>query len=99
MAPTVTSAVPGRPRTSGGSTAAPNVAGSAYAATASAVHTPDWLCGAMRSASQATATRLIPSPIADSSIAGMTRRNTGRLRTRPKALTCDRRIACSTRGW
>src|SRR5713226_2593324 len=50
----------------------------------------------MRSASHATATTLIPSPIAESSIAGMTRRSTGRLRTRLKAPTCDRKIPGSS---
>ena len=46
----------------------------------------------MLTASHATATRLIPSPIADTSIAGRTRRKTGRRSTRANGPTCDRRI-------
>jgi hypothetical protein len=93
VASAVTRARPGRRRTRRASAPVPTVAGSAYAATASAVHTPGWSLGAMRIASHATATRLIPSPIADNSIAGRTRRSTGRPSTRPSALTCDRKIS------
>src|SRR6266540_1449177 len=61
---TATSRTPRNPRTSRASMAAPMVAGSAYAATASPVQTPAWSGGAICTASHATATMLIPSPSA-----------------------------------
>jgi hypothetical protein len=77
-------------RTSRASRAAPIGAGSAYAATASPVHTPAWSGGASCTASQATATMLIPSPRAETSMPGRTRRSTGCRTTRPTEPIQDR---------
>src|SRR5260370_13795871 len=87
VASTATSRMPRNPRTSRASAAAPMVAGSAYAATASPVQTPAWSGGAICTASHATATMLIPSPSAETSIAGRTRRSLGWLSTRPTSST------------
>jgi hypothetical protein len=93
QASTATSLAPCNPRTSPPSTAAPTVAGNAYAATASPVHTPACPAGAICTASQATATMLIPSPTAEISIPGKIRRSTGWPNTRPKDPRCDDTIA------
>jgi hypothetical protein len=90
VASTATSRTPRNPRTSRASAAAPMVAGIAYAATASPVQTPAWSGGAICTASHATATRLIPSPSAETSIAGRTRRSPGWLSTRPTDSAHDR---------
>ncbi|GLH97099.1 hypothetical protein Pa4123_23730 [Phytohabitans aurantiacus] len=54
-----------------------------YAATARPVHTAAWSAGAICTASQATATMLMPSPSADTASPGRIRRNKGWLSAGP----------------
>lgn len=88
------SPTPRRDRSQRPKSTMPSAPGSEYAASAAATHSPCRAGGASSSASQATATALMPSPSADSAYPGGSRRRAGWLSAGQYGHACSQPRTC-----